>query len=198
MILFTVTSHGQETRGVGGVRQDSVPFTVKLTTETNVFYEGQAPVFRVRATQDCYLLLLSTWPDGDCVVLYPNAYHTNSFIKANQEITIPPPERSKFSIFVRPPHGSGILDAIASLKPMEPYKNMEVAVRNTRNAYISLSQNQQRGVCRQLGVAPTEEFFKQYNLSKPEAPQSPVIKTETNEITRYSMQIETRPRKQKP
>ncbi len=80
------------------------------------FREGDAIVFTVTAEKDCYLLLLDHMADGTTVLLFPNRYNPDSFIKKGQRIQIPAPENAAFQLVVTPPFGDDRVEAIASTK----------------------------------------------------------------------------------
>lgn len=85
--------------------------TVGMKTQ---YREGEAIVFSVTAEKDCYLLLVDHMLDGTSVMLFPNRFHPDCFIKKGQTLLIPSPENETFKILVGPPFGDDLIEAIAS------------------------------------------------------------------------------------
>jgi len=80
------------------------------------FRDGESIVFTVTAEKDCYLLLIDHMSDGSSVLLYPNRYNPDSFVRKGQQILIPSPANAAFKLIVTPPFGDDRIEAIASTK----------------------------------------------------------------------------------
>jgi hypothetical protein len=93
-------------------------FALALSTVSgqNQFREGDTIAFSVTAEKDCYLLLLDHMSDGTTVLLFPNRFNPDSFVKKGQRIEIPAPENAAFKLLVSPPFGDDRIEAIASTK----------------------------------------------------------------------------------
>lgn len=87
------------------------------------FYIGEEIKFNVWAEEDCYLLLLNFFGDGNFKVIFPNEYYKDNYIKGNLTYQIPNEEMSKEGGFIfrfSPPTGEEIVKAIASKTKLEP------------------------------------------------------------------------------
>jgi len=93
-------------------------FGLTLTTgDGRVQYrEGDAITFSVTADKDCYLLLVDHMSDGSAVLLYPNRYNPDSFIRKGQTVMIPSAANAAFKLIVTPPFGDDRIEAIAATK----------------------------------------------------------------------------------
>jgi len=80
------------------------------------YREGESIIFSVTAEIDCYLLLVDHMSDGTTVLLFPNRYNPDSFIRKGQKILIPSPGSASFKLLVTPPFGDDRIEAIASTK----------------------------------------------------------------------------------
>ncbi len=87
--------------------------TVDMRTQ---FRDGETIVFAVTAEEDCHLLLVDHMSDGSTVLLYPNRYNPDSFVRKGQQILIPSPADAAFKLIVTPPFGDDRIEAIASTK----------------------------------------------------------------------------------
>ncbi len=87
--------------------------TVDMRTQ---FREGETIVFAVTAEKDCHLLLVDHMSDGSTVLLYPNRYNPDSFVRKGQQVLIPSPADAAFKLIVTPPFGDDRIEAIASTK----------------------------------------------------------------------------------
>lgn len=100
--------------------EKKIPVQFGLSIRTNCmktqFREGEAIIFTVTAEKDCYLVLLDHMSDGTTVILFPNRFHPDSFVKKEQEIRIPSPDNPTFNLIVTPPFGDERVEAIAATK----------------------------------------------------------------------------------
>lgn len=100
--------------------EKKIPIQFGLSIRTNgmktQFRQGEAIIFTVTAEKDCYLVLLDHMSDGSTVVLFPNRFHPDSFVKKGQEVRIPSPDNPTFNLIVTPPYGDERIEAIAATK----------------------------------------------------------------------------------
>lgn len=101
-------------------REKKIPpqFALSLGTERaqTQFREGESIVFTVTAEKDCYLFLVDHMSDGTTVLLFPNRYNPDCFIKKGQQIRIPDQNNASFKLVVMPPFGDDRIEAIAATK----------------------------------------------------------------------------------
>jgi hypothetical protein len=84
--------------------QDKPDPSFKMFMELNrtVFQSGDEAVIRIKATKDCYLILLSIAANDSVYILFPNALQKESLIQSNVEYEIPdePSRQAGFHIRV--------------------------------------------------------------------------------------------------
>jgi len=66
-------------------------FTVKADLNKRVFVEGEKADLKIRCTRDCYLTIFNLAADDSSHILLPNDYQKQEILKADQELTFPPP-----------------------------------------------------------------------------------------------------------
>jgi hypothetical protein len=95
---------------------DAVPsdFPVELRTiqGKRAYIEGETIGFRIRSAEDCHLTVLCHQSNGDSVVLFPNRWQMDTFVRALDVIEIPSPS-DDFRMRIGPPFGSDIVEVIA-------------------------------------------------------------------------------------
>jgi hypothetical protein len=107
-------------------QEDRIPLQFPLTLKTAdgraQYRDGERLVFTVRADEDCYLVLLDHQSDGTTVLLFPNRFQKNAFVKKGQSVTIPAPDSQSFALVVGAPYGDDRVEAIAATKQSELHK----------------------------------------------------------------------------
>lgn len=95
----------------------TAPFwiTVNVDKPDRVYVEGEKMTVTVKSEKPCYLYLLY-FQDKYAVCLLPNQYEKNNLVPANTEVQIPSGKDSRFLLNTEPPHGKGVLVALATLK----------------------------------------------------------------------------------
>ncbi len=82
-----------------------------------VYREGERVTAYVFANKACYLYLIYHDAAGNDILIFPNQYHPNHRLPANQIYQIPSPSDT-FKVEVAPPCGIEILQAFASTEPL--------------------------------------------------------------------------------
>jgi len=100
-------------------------FRVKLTIDgdkdvTREFRVGDKIVYNVECDVNCHLLILNLDPRGNINVLFPNKYHSGTFVRGGQNVQIPNAEMRKkqFELQFFPPTGEEMVKVIATTKPL--------------------------------------------------------------------------------
>jgi len=95
-------------------------FTVSMRTENDkrAFLENEPVRCQVRATEDCFLTILTIDPVGDVTLLLPNRWHPEFKLKAGQTVTLPTPDMG-FEFPAVPPHGTTLLKVVATKRPLK-------------------------------------------------------------------------------
>lgn len=91
--------------------------TLRTADERRSYKDGEAIVAHVRATQDCFLTIVSVDSEGEITLLLPNDWEPEAKLKAGQTAQMPSKEMG-FQFFATEPHGPTILKAIATRRPL--------------------------------------------------------------------------------
>lgn len=78
-----------------------------------IYSHGERLHIRVRSEQEGYLTIFDFPPGGQPQIIFPNAYHTDNFIRGGVEYTIPG-ELLPFEFVVAPPDGEEVLFAVVT------------------------------------------------------------------------------------
>ncbi|MDR2527951.1 MAG: DUF4384 domain-containing protein [Synergistaceae bacterium] len=97
-------------------------FAVSLSTDKkdSVYSSGEKIVLTFKSEKDSYLTILDFTPSGQIVVLFPNKWVENNFVKAGQEIKIPA-EGQKFAMRAGNAVGVDVVKAIATEKDVQVF-----------------------------------------------------------------------------
>lgn len=100
-----------------------VDFALNLSTSGGRLHyqEGETVTFTVSADRDCYLVLLDHMSDGTTVLLFPNRYYPDGYVRKGQKISIPPETLENFRIVVGAPFGDDRIEAIAATQKNQLY-----------------------------------------------------------------------------
>jgi len=91
-------------------------FSIGLATADGRLHyrEGETVSFTVSPERDCHLVLLDHMSDGTTVLLFPNRYHPDSYVRKCETLYIPPLMNDTFSIVVGSPWGDDRVEAIGA------------------------------------------------------------------------------------
>lgn len=92
---------------------EKVCVRVWIDGDRKVFRAGEKLQFKVCADRDAYVWLFDVRPDRKTVMIFPNAYHQDNFLRAGQVVTLPS-ESMKFDFFVEEPFGPEAVQAVAT------------------------------------------------------------------------------------
>ena len=118
-------------------------FKIKLSTTgmKRNFRNGEKVRVKIRAEKDCHIAVFCHQVDGKTVLLFPNVWDKDTFIKANTDIIVPKVKSKKFEIEVGPPFGSDVIQVIACAQKSTLHNKMERMVKNSSNpGYRSLDR----------------------------------------------------------
>jgi hypothetical protein len=101
----------------GTPRPGSLSVTSWLDRSDGVYAVGERFRLFVRANEDAHITIVTVGPSGRVTQLFPNAYHQDNRVPANQTIEIPP-AASGAVITVAPPAGTELIRIIASSHPI--------------------------------------------------------------------------------
>ena len=85
---------------------------LELLGSRTEFVEGEKLQYRIRSERDCYVALLCYQVDGTTVVLFPNLWNSDSYIRGGRDYLVPD-ANSGFEIEVSPPFGEDRVELIA-------------------------------------------------------------------------------------
>ncbi|GEM_PF-4347514 len=115
---------------------------VKVWSDKPSYRIGEPIQFGLRVSRDAYVTLINIGTSGEVTVIYPNRFHSSHFVRAGQDVVIPPRD-SGFNLVVQGPTGFDQVRAIATEEPVRIHPG-NFAGQNT--AFRSLDRAQTRGL----------------------------------------------------
>ena len=108
--------------GVRLIDEDHFGGELKVKLETTGrrkhYKENEVMQCEITANKDCFVSVFSVDPKGDMTMLVPNKWHPKGLqIKAGAKTKFPTPQMG-FEFYITPPHGSTLIKAIATTKPL--------------------------------------------------------------------------------
>lgn len=91
---------------------------VKISTDKPSYRIGDTVRFGLRVNRDAYVTLVNIGTSGDITIIYPNRFHPSHFVRAGQDVAIPPPDAG-FTLTVQGPAGFDQVRAIATEDPVQ-------------------------------------------------------------------------------
>ena len=106
------------TEGVRGLPPDTPaapPVRVRVWAAggEKMFREHEKLRFRITTDRDAYVRLFSIRSGRSPVMIFPNAYHSDNFLRAGESLTVPS-SRMEFDFVVGPPFGPEAVQAVAT------------------------------------------------------------------------------------
>ena len=102
----------------------------------------------VETTKDAYVTVLNVDPSGETIVLFPNEYQSNNFVRAGQAIEVPDPS-SRSRVVVTGTLGNELIKVIASTKSASLFNGVELMDAGA----FQMVRAEPRGTARSLVVA---------------------------------------------
>ncbi|MDR1978945.1 MAG: DUF4384 domain-containing protein [Synergistaceae bacterium] len=114
--------------GVEEMRKDDFTMSLKSDKPDGVYKIGEKITLTFKSDTDAYVTVLDFTPSGQILVLFPNKWVENNFVKAGEEISIPA-QGAKFSMKAGGPVGVDVIKAIATNNdvPVFDKENNDVA-----------------------------------------------------------------------
>lgn len=107
-----------EQREIAAVQPPPSDMTVSawVDQEDNTYAIGEQLTLSVLASEDAYLTIINIGTDGQTTVIFPNQFQTNSFVPADQVVTVPAAD-ADFILRMSGPPGTDLIRVIASDTP---------------------------------------------------------------------------------
>lgn len=121
---------------------DPERLSVKVWADRPSYRIGETVRFGLRVNRDAYVTLINIGTSGDVTVIYPNRFHPSHFVRAGQDVTIPPPDAG-FTLTVQGPPGFDQVRAVATMEPVAIHRGNFAAQGAT---FRSLDRVQTRGL----------------------------------------------------
>ncbi len=134
-------------------RDFDISISTNKSSEGDVFTFDDKIELQFTSKKDCYLTVLDFTPSGQLVVLFPNQWATDNFVKADQQIRIPPAE-AKFELKSGGPVGTDRVTVIATTKPE---KVVDIDTKKITNAFAVIDDREAQAVTRQIVVVAKED-----------------------------------------
>lgn len=117
-------------------REEKIPVQFRLSFSTadgrTQFRAGEPVSFKFQAERDSYLLILDHQSNGATVLLFPNRFHPECFVKKGEVLLIPPPDDPSFRLVVGEPFGDDRVEAIASTDESALHRDFARRVRDLK------------------------------------------------------------------
>ena len=134
----------------------SPSLTVEVWTKATRYHVGEEVTFHIRASRDCWIVLLDLQTSGEVHVLFPNSYQRDNFVRAN-DIHAIGSAASPFAVEVTGPAGVEGVKVIASRKPIGlgiPVEGQAFVSARTASGLEDLSEK----ILKAVGDLPEEEW----------------------------------------
>ncbi|HNV71187.1 MAG TPA: DUF4384 domain-containing protein, partial [Candidatus Ozemobacteraceae bacterium] len=132
-------------------RDFDISFATNKATEGDVYTFDDKIELNFTSKKDCYLTVLDFTPSGQLVVLFPNQWAQDNFVKADQQIRIPPVD-AKFELKSGGPVGTDRVTVIATTKPE---KVVDIDTKKITNAFAVIDDR--KAATRQIMVIAKED-----------------------------------------
>ena len=94
--------------------QSDLVVSVDTVDGKRSFREGELIVWNLVSSRDCYVALICHQSDGTDVLLFPNHWNQDAFVKGGKAYRIPGDSKDGFEIVASPPYGRDEVEVIAS------------------------------------------------------------------------------------
>ncbi|TGJ99726.1 DUF4384 domain-containing protein [Leptospira semungkisensis] len=95
------------------LKPKSQTIKVSLNSSQKIYRSNEPVSFSINASEDCYAYLILLQSDGETLLLFPNSFQSNNFLKANVRLLIPD-EKSGYILAAGEPYGTDSVKLIAS------------------------------------------------------------------------------------
>lgn len=83
--------------------QRDIGFQFDSELKNNMLTQGESLEFNIKPTKDCYVYAFNLMADHNAVLMFPNEYMADNFVKRGTKITIPDPKVQNYIKFVVDP-----------------------------------------------------------------------------------------------
>ncbi|TGJ98164.1 DUF4384 domain-containing protein [Leptospira langatensis] len=108
-------------RNLSALKPKSQTIKVSLNSSQKVYRSNEPVSFSVSTSEDCYVYLILLQSDGETLLLFPNSFQSNNFLKANVRLLIPD-ERSGYILAAGEPYGTDSIKLIASKSQLDLFR----------------------------------------------------------------------------
>ncbi len=119
---------------------------VRVWADKASYRIGEQVRIRVRVNRDAYVTLVNIGSGGDVVILYPNRFSPGHFVRAGQDVLVPPQGSGIISV-IQGPEGYDQIRAIAS---EEPCSLLSAEIPGRTGTFRSLEPIELRGLLVEL------------------------------------------------
>lgn len=107
-------------------RDDGLEVVAWVDRPTYTYAVGEPVRIWVETNRDAYVTVLNTDPAGETILLFPNQYQTDNFIRANRAVEVPDPD-SRSRIVVTGEVGDELLKIVASTRPVSLFEARQLS-----------------------------------------------------------------------
>ena len=131
-----------------GNSRDALGVAAWVDRPDATYARGEHVRIFVETTKDAYVTVLNVDPSGETVVLFPNEYQSNNFVRAGRAIEVPDPS-SRSQVVVTGTLGNELIKVIASTKSASLFDGVELREAGP----FQMVRAEPRGTARSLVVA---------------------------------------------
>ncbi|TGL64178.1 DUF4384 domain-containing protein [Leptospira sarikeiensis] len=100
-------------KNLNGLKPKNSDIKISLSSSRPVYFTNDPVQFTIRSSEDCYIHLILLQSDGETILLFPNAFNSNNFLKANTDLIVPD-GKSGYILAAGEPYGKDSIKVIAS------------------------------------------------------------------------------------
>ncbi len=100
-------------RNLNGLKPKNPNIKISVSSSKQTYQENESVSFSISTSEDCYVYLILLQSDGETILLFPNSFTPNHFVKANTILQIPD-GKSGYILAAGEPYGKDTIKAIAS------------------------------------------------------------------------------------
>ena len=158
----------------------------------------------IQANQPAYVTVLNVGTTGRVTQLFPNTYHTNNYIQANQTLHIPGPN-APYNFSMGGPPGTELIKVVASSQPVPVIQSVTGTQAGAFRSYGATADAVSRDITTVVGSSPqvawaqvnkplvvvTTAQQRDVAVATPPAVTPPAAATPAPAVAPFSLQLST-------
>ncbi|MEI1280049.1 DUF4384 domain-containing protein [Leptospira venezuelensis] len=100
-------------KNLNGLKPKNKNIKIELSSSKSNYHTNEPVQFTVRSSEDCYIYLILLQSDGETLLLFPNSYNSNNFLRSNTDLLVPD-GKTGYILAAGEPYGKDSIKVIAS------------------------------------------------------------------------------------